>query len=56
MLDMKLQKQISRKVAGKEYVKWVVVIPPEEIKKAKLKEGDDLKLSISKRKIKLMKK
>jgi bifunctional DNA-binding transcriptional regulator/antitoxin component of YhaV-PrlF toxin-antitoxin module len=39
---MKLQKQLSRKVKGKEYPKWVVTIPPSEIDKLKWKEGQEL--------------
>ena len=43
---MKLQKQLSRKVQGKEYAKWVLVIPPKKIKEAGLKEGEDLDIEI----------
>lgn len=45
---MKLQKQLSRKVGSKEYAKWVVVIPPEDIEKAGLKEGQELEIEIKK--------
>jgi hypothetical protein len=41
---MKLQKRLSRKYKTKEYYKYVLVIPEEEIIKAKLKEGDDLNI------------
>ena len=44
---MKLQKQLSRKVGGKEYPKWVVVLPPEKIKEAGLKEGEELLVDVS---------
>ena len=47
----KLQKQLSRKVGDKEYPKYVVVIPPEKIKEAKLGEGYELEISVSKGKI-----
>lgn len=39
---MKLQKQLSRKVKGKEYPKWVITIPPSHVKKLKWKEGIEL--------------
>ena len=39
---MKLQKRFLREVNGKKYYKYVVQLPPEIIKKAKLKEGDEL--------------
>ena len=48
---MKLQKQRSRKVKGKEYAKGVVVLPPEKIKKAGLKEGQDLEVVVENGKI-----
>ena len=51
----KLQKQLSRKVGNKEYAKYVVVIPIEKIKEAKLGEGDELEVSVSNRKITLEK-
>ncbi len=47
----KLQKQVSRKIGKKEYSKFVVVIPEEKIKEAKLGEGDELVISTSKGKI-----
>lgn len=47
----KLQKQVSRKVGKKEYSKYVIVIPEDEIKKAKFKEGDELKLETREGKI-----
>lgn len=43
---MKLQKQLSRKYGGKEYPKWVVVIPPETIDEAGWKDGDNLQVDI----------
>lgn len=43
---MRLQKQLSKKVGSKEYDKWVVIIPPEEIKKAGWKEGLELGIEV----------
>ncbi len=37
-----LQKRMSRKYKDKEYHKWVVIIPEEDVKFAGLKEGDKL--------------
>jgi len=42
---MKLQKQFNRKVGNKEYNKWVVVLPQEEIEKLGWKDGIDLESS-----------
>ena len=39
---MKLQKQLSRKVKGIEYPKYVITIPPKEIEKLGWKEGMEL--------------
>ncbi len=48
---MKLQKQLSRKVGDKDYAKWVLVIPPEIIKEACLKEGQELKIKVKDNKL-----
>jgi len=40
----KLQKQISRKVGDKEYAKYVVVIPKEDVENAGFKEGEEIKI------------
>ncbi len=53
---MKLQKQLSRKVEGKEYDKYVAVLPPESVKESGFKEGDELKAEAKKGEIKLTKK
>lgn len=53
---MKIQKQLSKKRGSKIYHKYVVVIPPEVIEKAGLKEGDELSAEASKNKIVLKKK
>ena len=37
-----MQKQKTREVKGKEYFRWTVVIPPEEVKELGWKEGDEL--------------
>ena len=40
---MRLQKQKTREVKGKEYFRWTVVIPPAEVKELGWKEGEELK-------------
>jgi len=40
---MRLQKHASRKTGNKEYAKWVVVLPQEEIEKLGWKEGEELR-------------
>ncbi len=52
---MKLQKRLGRRYQGKEYHKWIVVIPHDEIISAGFKEGDDLKVLASNGKITLVK-
>lgn len=39
---MKLQKQLSRKVEGKTYPKYVVTIPPKCVEQLGWKEGEEL--------------
>jgi antitoxin component of MazEF toxin-antitoxin module len=48
---MKLQKQLSRKVDGKSYPKYVVTIPPKEIEKLGWKEGMELKVDVKNGKV-----
>ena len=43
---MRLQKRLSRKVGKKEYVKWIITVPPEEIKTLGWKAGEDLKIEV----------
>ena len=43
---MRLRKQISRKIKDTEYAKFVIVIPPEDIKKIGWKEGEELTTEI----------
>lgn len=44
---MKLQKQLSRKVNGKEYPKYVVTISPSKIEELGWGEGIELKPEIN---------
>lgn len=41
-LSMKLQKQLSRRVKGKDYPKYVVTIPPQKVEEVGWKEGTEL--------------
>lgn len=42
MPNLKLQKQLSRKVGDKEYAKWVITIPPKQVKELSWDEGEFL--------------
>ena len=53
---MKIQKVLSRIYNGKKYYKHIIVLPEENIKKSKLKEGDELTSEIKNFEIKLKKK
>lgn len=53
---MRLQKRLSRKYKNKDYYKYIMVIPSEEIEKSGFKEGDELKLNSKKGEIKINKK
>ena len=44
---MRLQKQLSRKVGNKEYPKWVITIPPKQIKTLGWTEGEFLESKIN---------
>jgi len=44
---MKLQKQLSRKVGNKEYRKWVITIPPKQVKDLGWKEGEFLESEVN---------
>lgn len=44
---MKLQKQLSRKVGDKEYSKWVITIPPKQIKELGWSEGEFLESNVN---------
>lgn len=39
---MRLQKQVNRVVEDKEYSKYVVIIPPEDVEKLEWKDGEEL--------------
>jgi bifunctional DNA-binding transcriptional regulator/antitoxin component of YhaV-PrlF toxin-antitoxin module len=39
---MRLQKQVNRIVEDKEYAKYVVIVPPEDVEKLEWKEGEEL--------------
>lgn len=39
---MRLQKQLNRVVADKEYAKYLLVIPPETVEELEWKEGEEL--------------
>ena len=47
MPKMRLQKQLSRKVGNKEYPKWVITIPPKQIKTLGWTEGEFLESDIN---------
>jgi hypothetical protein len=51
---MKLQKHLTKK--GTNYFKWEVILPPEVIKEAELREGDELEAEAKKGEIKLKRK
>ena len=53
---MKIQKVSSRIYQGKEYYKYVIVLPTKDVKKANLKEGDELISEAKDREIILKKK
>lgn len=48
---MKLQKRANRKVGDKEYVKWYVNIPVDKIKELNWREGQNLALSVNRKKL-----
>jgi hypothetical protein len=41
-MEMKLQKRFNRRVGDKEYSKWVVVLPDNEVSRLGWKEGIEL--------------
>ena len=46
---MKLQRRFNRKVGGKEYSKWVVVLPNEKVQQVGWKEGIELEINRTKK-------
>ncbi|MFW5846623.1 MAG: hypothetical protein ACOCUU_00545 [Nanoarchaeota archaeon] len=53
---MKIQKQLSKKRNGKNYYKYVIVIPEKNLAKANFKESDELEAFSETGKIVLCKK
>jgi hypothetical protein len=47
-MKVKLQKRFNRRVGDKEYSKWVVVLPDNEVSGLGWKEGIDLEASRTK--------
>lgn len=47
MSNIKLQKQLSRRVGNKEYPKWVIIVPPKQIDALAWKEGECLESEIN---------
>lgn len=43
---MKLQKQKTREVKGKEYYRWAIVLPPDKIEETNWSEGDELETEV----------
>jgi len=52
---MKLQKRFLRKHKDKDYYKYMVNLPPEVVKDAGFKEGDELQAQAKKGEIRLRK-
>ncbi len=50
---MKLQKQLSRQFAGREYAKWVIVLPPKVVKELGWREGQELAAEIEGRSLRI---
>ena len=48
---MKLQKQLSRKVGNKEYAKWVIAIPPKQVRALGWNEGQSLEGEVKDQKL-----
>jgi hypothetical protein len=48
---MKLQEQLSRKVKGKKYPKYVLTVSPKHIEELGWKKGTELEVSISDNKL-----
>ena len=52
---MRLQKQKTREVKGKDYFRWTVVIPPEKVKELDWDEGIELDAKVRDDKLVLVK-
>jgi antitoxin component of MazEF toxin-antitoxin module len=48
---VKLQKQLSRKIKGKSYPKYVMTIPPKNIEELGWEKGMELEVCISNNKL-----
>ena len=48
---MRLQKQKTREVKGKEYFRWTVVIPPNEVRELGWTEGTELESKLKEGKL-----
>ena len=48
---MKLQKQLSRRVGNKEYPKWVIAIPPKQVKALGWNDGQSLEGEVTDQKL-----
>jgi uncharacterized protein (DUF488 family) len=46
---MKLQKRFMREIQGKEYVKWIINVPPKDVEALGWKEGQILSTSLTER-------
>ena len=44
---MRLQKQLSRKYGNKEYPKWVITIPPQQVEALGWNEGEFLRSEVN---------
>jgi len=53
---MKLQKRFLRKHNGKDYYKYIINLPPETLKQANFKPGDELEAESKLGEIRLKKK
>jgi hypothetical protein len=53
---MQLQKQSSRIYKGKEYPKYLIVVPPKDIEKLGWTEGEELESSIGDKRLIIWKK
>jgi len=47
-MNVKLQRRFNRRVGDKEYSKWVVVLPDDEVSRLGWKEGVELEASRTK--------
>jgi hypothetical protein len=52
-VGVKLQKQLSRHFGGREYAKWVVVLPPKIVKELGWNEGLELRVDVEGRSLRL---